>query len=158
MKAQEITFEKINKIWQTELWPNRVSPIETHSAMTWPHDGNELEYDMKIFEYKPTFFGVYSKSDLVGVNSGHKTKDNLYRSRGIWVSPNFRKTGVSQILFDMTESQAKLEGCDTIWSIPRKSALPAYTKFGFQTVGDFFDEGMEFGPNIYVKKELYGIN
>ena len=41
-----------------------------------------------------------------------------------------------------------------IWSIPRKSALSAYTKFGFETIGNFFDEGMEFGPNIYVTKEL----
>ena len=41
-----------------------------------------------------------------------------------------------------------------IWSIPRKSALPAYAKFGFETVGDYFDEGMEFGPNIYVIKRI----
>jgi len=42
-----------------------------------------------------------------------------------------------------------------IWSIPRQSALLAYTKFGFNTVGDYFDEGMEFGPNIYVTKDLH---
>ena len=59
MKAQEITFEEICHIWQKELWPSRVSPIETHSAMTWPFDGNQLEYDMDIFEYKPSFFGIF---------------------------------------------------------------------------------------------------
>ena len=37
-----------------------------------------------------------------------------------------------------------------------KKVSTAYTKFGSQTVGDF-DEGMEFGPNIYVKKELHGL-
>ena len=157
MNVIRLSFEQISSIGQKHLWENRQSPIESHSAMTWPHDGNELEYDMKIFEYKPTFFGVYSKSDLVGVNSGHRTKDNLYRSRGIWVSPNFRKTGVSQILFDMTESQAKIEGCDTIWSIPRKSALPAYTKFGFQTVGNFFasiEVGSELNTNDYITDDF----
>ena len=64
------------------------------------------------------------------------------------------KKGISKILFLMTESQAIREECNLIWSIPRKSALGAYTRFGFETVGDFFDEGMEFGPNIYVKKDI----
>ena len=158
MNAKEISFENICHIWQTQLWPDRVSPIETHSAMTWPFDGNQLEYDMDIFEYKPSFFGIFENKNIIGVNSGHRTRDNLYRSRGIWVDPKFRKSGVSQLLFDMTQAKAKQEGCHMIWSIPRKSALPAYTKFGFETVGDFFDEGMEFGPNIYVVKELYESN
>ena len=61
MKAQEITFEEICHIWQKELWPSRISPIETHSAMTWPFDGNQLEYDMDIFEYKPSFFGIFER-------------------------------------------------------------------------------------------------
>ena len=158
MIAKQITFEQICQIWQSELWPNRVSPIETHSAMTWPFDGNQLEFDMDIFNYDASFFGVYSKQVLIGVNSGHRTRDDLYRSRGIWVDPKFRKTGVAQILFEFTESKAREEGCRLIWSIPRKSALPAYTKFGFETVGDYFDEGMEFGPNIYVRKDLNGFD
>ena len=158
MIAKQITFEQICQIWQSELWPNRVSPIETHSAMTWPFDGNQLEFDMDIFNYDASFFGVYSKQDLIGVNSGHRTRDDLYRSRGIWVDPKFRKTGVAQTLFELTESKAREEGCRLIWSIPRKSALPAYTKFGFETVGDYFDEGMEFGPNIYVRKDLNGFD
>lgn len=154
MIIQEISFDQICQIWQEQLWPNRISPIETHSAMTWPFEENNQEYDMSIFEYTPTFFGVFNDQKLIGVNSGHKTQDTVYRSRGIWVEPKYRKANVSQLLFKATESKAIDEGCDMIWSIPRKSALPAYVKFGFESVGDFFDEGMEFGPNIYVKKEL----
>jgi len=156
MDARSISFEQISSIWQEELWPNRKSPIETHSAMTWPFDGNPIEIDMDIFNYKPAFFGVFNDQSLVGVNSGHRTKDNVYRSRGIWVDPKYRKKGIAQMLFLMTESQALREDCNLIWSIPRKSALKSYTSFGFETVGDFFDEGMEFGPNIYVKKEING--
>ena len=37
----------------------------------------------------------------------------------------------------MTLHQAQLEKCEMIWSIPRKTALPAYEKFGFSTVGDY---------------------
>ena len=154
METTNITFETICHVWQKHLWQNRVSPIETHSAMTWPFDGNPIEYDMDIFNYKPAFFAIFQRQEIVGVNSGHRTKDNIYRSRGIWVHPDHRKKGVSKMLFDATEKQARNEGCNMIWSIPRKSALPAYTKFGFETVGDYFDEGMEFGPNIYVTKEL----
>lgn len=154
METINISFETICHIWQKHLWQNRVSPIETHSAMTWPYDGNPLEFDMDIFKYDPSFFGVFHNGRIIGVNSGHRTKDNIYRSRGIWVDPESRKKGISQLLFDATEKQAIKEGCNMIWSIPRESALPAYTKFGFETIGNFFDEGMEFGPNIYVKKEL----
>ena len=154
MNLYNISFETICHVWQKHLWQNRVSPIETHSAMTWPFDGNPIEYDMDIFNYEPNFFAIFQRQEIVGVNSGHRTKDNIYRSRGIWVRPEYRKKGISKMLFDETEKQARNEGCNMIWSIPRKSALPAYTKFGFETVGDFFDEGMEFGPNIYVTKEL----
>lgn len=152
--TQLIPFDKILPIWKEKLWPNRLSPIETHSAMTWPYDGNPLTHDMDIFNYNPTFFGVYNDDKLIGVNSGHRTRKNSYRSRGIWVDPEYRSQGIAQKLFEMTEHQARQEGCDMIWSIPRKSALSAYTNFGFETVGKFFDEGMEFGPNIYVIKIL----
>jgi len=154
VKATKISFEQICNVWKTELWPERVSAIEPQSAMTWPFEGTPEQYDMNIFEYNPVFWGVYIDNKLVGVNSGHRTTDTQYRSRGIWVDPQYRKHGVAQMLFNMTEHQAKIEGCNMIWSIPRKSALPAYTKFGFETVGDYFDEGMEFGPNIYVSKGL----
>lgn len=153
MKADKISFEQIVRIWQNELWPDRQSPIETHSAMTWPYSWPEKEINMEIFNYDATFFGVFSKQKLIGVNSGHRSSEVEYRSRGIWVDPAFRKTGVSQLLFEMTEDQAMSEGCEMIWSIPRKTALKAYTKFGFQTVGDYF--GTETSDaNIYVIKRI----
>ena len=87
---------------------------------------------------------------IVGVNSGHKTTSNHYRSRGIWVDESYRRKGISQALFNATKDQAQKEGCTMLWSIPRKIALPAYTKFGFETVGDFLKtETSE--SNIYVK-------
>ena len=153
MNARKISFDQILPIWQNELWPDRQSAIETHSAMTWPYSWPEQEIDMEIFNYDATFFGVFSKQKLIGVNSGHKSSEVEYRSRGIWVDPAFRKTGVSQVLFDITAEQALNEGCEMIWSIPRKTALKAYTKFGFMTVGDFFNTETS-DANIYVLKRL----
>ena len=150
MKIERLNFEKIKSIWQTKLWPNRTSAIETHSAMTWPFEGNPDPINMDIFNYPATFWGAYLDNKLVGVNSGHKTTDKQYRSRGVWVDPEYRKGGVAQMLFLMTAHQAKVEGCEMLWSIPRKTALPAYTKFGFETVGDYIvTETSE--ANIYVK-------
>ena len=153
MKIIRITFDQIKNIWSEHLWPNRQSPIETHSAMTWPFEGNPNEYDMNVFDYPASFFGVISDYKIVGVNSGHKTADGQYRSRGIWVDPAHRRKGISQMLFDATLNQAIGESCRMIWSIPRKTALPAYTKFGFQTVGDYIKtETSE--ANIYVSLNL----
>ncbi len=150
MKLIRLSFDQILDIWQKKLWPNRTSAIETHSAMTWPYEGAPEEYDMNVFKYPATFWGLFIDEKLVGVNSGHKTSDTQYRSRGIWVDPDYRKQGIAQNLFNMTKHQAILEKCEMIWSIPRKTALPAYTKFGFETVGDYIvTETSE--ANIYVK-------
>jgi len=150
MRLERLDFNTIKTIWENNLWPNRSSAIETHSVMTWPYEGNPEQYDMDIFNYPATFWGAYLDNKLVGVNSGHKTTDKQYRSRGIWVNPEYRKRGVAQMLFLMTAHQAKVERCEMLWSIPRKTALPAYTKFGFETVGDFIvTETSE--ANIYVK-------
>jgi GNAT superfamily N-acetyltransferase len=148
-----IPFEVIEQVWCEKLWLGRTSAIESHSAMTWPYDANPHEYDMAIFNYPATFFAAYNGSKIIGVNSGHKTKDTLYRSRGLWVDPSYRKQGIAQLLFGSTETQAKLEGCSAVWSIPRKTALPAYQRFGFETAGGFF--GTETSDaNIYVIKNL----
>ena len=150
MRLERLDFNTIKTIWENNLWPNRTSAIETHSVMTWPYEGNPEQYDMDIFNYPATFWGAYLDNKLVGVNSGHKTTDEQYRSRGIWVDPEYRKRSVAQMLFLMTAHQAKVEGCEMLWSIPRKIALPAYTKFGFETVGDYIITETS-DANIYVK-------
>jgi GNAT superfamily N-acetyltransferase len=150
MKIERLTFKQINDIWSTHLWPARESAIESHSAMTWPFEGAPEEYDMNVFKYPATFWGLFIDEKLVGVNSGHKTSDTQYRSRGIWIEPEHRGKGYADKLFAMTQHQAILEGCEMIWSIPRKTALPAYTKFGFETVGDYIVTETS-DANIYVK-------
>lgn len=146
-----VDFETILPIWKNKLWPERIDPIRPMSSMTYLGG-----YDTTIYEkYNPTFFVVYNVvGDIIGVNSGHRTSDNLYRSRGLWVDPKYRLKGISGILFCELHGQSMKEGCTAIWSIPRKSALPAYEKYGFNRTSDFFDEGMEFGPNCYVYKDI----
>ncbi len=154
MNAFKITFDDILPIWEKQLWPDRQSAIEPMSAMTWPFEGSPEEYDMNIFSrYDATFFAVSRKNKIVGVNSGHRTSPMHYRSRGIWVDPKHRREGIAQTLFNLTELQAKQEGCEMIWSIPRKTALSSYTRFGFETVGGYIKTETS-DSNIYVKKIL----
>ena len=148
-----LSFKDTLNLWQQHLWPNRESSIESHSAMTWPYEGDPDEYNMNIFNFPASFFGVSIDNKIIGVNSGHRTTHEHYRSRGLWVNPEHRRKGISQILFSAIRDQALSEGCRMIWSIPRKTALPAYTKFGFQTVGDYIVTETS-DANIYVKYEL----
>lgn len=138
MLTKRITFEEILPIWETELWPGRESAIETHSVMTWPFSSNKLTHDMSIFNYDVHFWGTFIDGNLVGVNSGHLTTNTEYRSRGIWVNPEFRGNGIAQQLLEMTKHSAVMAGAEMIWTMPRKTALSTYERFGFKTVGDFF--------------------
>jgi len=146
---KKIEWETIHKIWRDHLWKGRVSAIK-------PTNGLKLfgGYDKKIEDNTPTFFGVFHGDKCVGVNSGHITGNTQYRSRGIYVFPEYRGKGFSQMLFQAVETQGRAEGKDVLWSMPRESALPAYERYGFHQVSEMFDKGMEFGPNCYVIKRI----
>ena len=146
-----VNFEDIIEVWSKKLWPNRASPIKPMSSMIY-----QGGYDLDIYKkYNPSFFAVLDKeNNVIGVNSGHRTSSLYYRTRGLWIDPTERLKGLTYKLFDELEKQAKLEDCKFIWSIPRMAALSAYKRNGFRQTSNFFDEGVEFGPNCYVIKDL----
>lgn len=133
--------------WQL-LWPERQIPLM--SSMLFPKG-----YDISIYKkYKPTYFGYSIDGNIIGVNSGHKTSDNDYRSRGLLVLPEFRNKGVAVKLLEATINQAKEEGCNIVWTIPRDTSLNAYYKAGFERVSDFFETETS-AKNCYA---IYKIN
>lgn len=149
MKVKKVLFEDILPYWQI-LWPNRKSKIQPMSSMRY-----KSGYDLNIYNlYTPTFFALFLENDIIGVNSGHKTSENYYRSRGLWIDPEYRGNNFSNFLLEAVNNQAVLEKSKYIWTIPRKSALKSYKKNGFIKTSDFFDRGVEFGPNCYALKEL----
>lgn len=150
-KTETVTFDDIQPIWEKQLWPNRQSPIKPMSSMLYKGG-----YSMDIYNlYTPTFFAVLNNAgSIIGVNSGHRTAEKIYRSRGIWVDPIYRNKKISGLLFCELFGQAMKENCEGVWSVPRKEALPAYEKVGFERTSEFFNEGMEFGPNCYVYATL----
>jgi GNAT superfamily N-acetyltransferase len=146
----KVDFDIILEVWKQQLWPNRKSEIRTMSSMQFLGGT-----DMSIYEkYVPSFWAVSDNDNIIGVNSGFATSDASYRSRGIWVNPTYRSKGIAQLLFDQIDIQASKESKEFCWSIPRKKALPAYEKAGYVKCSDWFDKGMDFGPNCYVEKIL----
>jgi len=148
--VKKTAFDVVLFYWKNKLWLNRKSEIKPMSGMQYLGG-----IDMSIYKkYIPTFFIATINEKIIGVNSGHKTSNSSYRSRGIWVDPKYRNKGVSQQLFSAIKNNAIKEDCNNIWSIPRKGALPAYEKFGFTRTSEFTDKNMEFGPNCYVLYKL----
>lgn len=147
MQLLEVTFLDILPVWKNELWQGRISDIKPLSSMTL-----NREYNMEIYhKYCPYFCMVLDGDIVAGVNSCHQTGEDEFRSRGIYVYPRYRKQGVTKLLFDFVKKKAKESNCSTIWSLPRLDALPAYEKAGFVVCSEVINEGVEFGPNVYVK-------
>jgi GNAT superfamily N-acetyltransferase len=129
----ELAWKKIHYVWKSYLWPDRSSPIEPVSAMCYL-DG----YDMINMSSTPTFFGYVIDDFIVGVNSGHACPNqNNYRSRGLWVDPDYRGRGIGQQLLTATIEQGRKEGYDQIWSYPRQISWPTYSAVGFELTSDW---------------------
>lgn len=140
-------FETIYPIWGKELWSYRTSPIESTSAMTYL--GN---YDVRNMTYIPSFFVYEYEGTIQGVNSGHKCNDGSYRSRGLYVYPEYRKKGIGKKLLEASIDQAKKEECTFIWSYPRQSSWKVYESAGFILSSKW--ETSETGVNAYCMRKI----
>lgn len=132
-KIEQIDFEQILPVWKDHLWPNRQSPIETHSAMKWP---NIHKHSMEVFNRTPFFFAAVDNEQIVGVNSCHWVEGTWWRSRGLWVDPNYRGQTFGLHLLREASRTAKAHGASMIWSLPRVSSLATYARAGYIQVSD----------------------
>lgn len=150
MILKEITFEDIFPIWRDFLWANRISDIKPMSSMTF-----DRNYDLSIYDnYQPYFCGVFDGDILIGVNSCHQTSASDFRSRGIYIFPEYRKQNISKLLFNFVKQKAVEANTKILWSLPRLTALNSYKAFGFEVCSEVINENVEFGPNVYVKYNL----
>ena len=149
MIVENISWEEMFSIWSNKLWPNRKSAIEPVSSMCYMGG-----YEMFNKQQVPVFLAVRKDNKIVGVNSVVGCTDNSSRSRGLWVDENYRGQGISTLLLNSTIQHAKNSKSNFIWTVPRMSAFPAYTKAGFIRTSDWFEQGMEFGPNCYAQLNL----
>tara|TARA_Y100001935_G_scaffold253673_1_gene260438 strand:+ start:2951 stop:3430 length:480 start_codon:yes stop_codon:yes gene_type:complete len=151
-ELQEIDFDFVKPIWHEFLWPNRKTPILPTSPIEFMGD-----YDKSLLKSQPHFYGVFLGGEWVGINSGFKTNFDGFRSRGLFVKKEYRRKGISQMLFRACERDAIKSKSKFLWSMPRKTAFPSYLKFGFMQTSDWIDEKYEFGPNCFVRKQIVDI-
>jgi len=123
-KIKEISFKEIKEIWDNKLWPG-LDSFKVHVDSNYPPATDE-----------PDFFGLYDNNKLIGVNSGYAT-GMYYRSRGLWVDPNYRGMGLSKLLLEEVINQAKLHFCKEVWSLPSKKFIYAFTAAGFTYDKDY---------------------
>lgn len=145
-----IDFATILQVWQKNLWPNRVSAIESNSAMIYLGG-----IEGKNMLTTPTFFGYFHENDLAGVNSGHLCADNSYRSRGLYVFPEYRGMGIGSKLLTATIQQAETEEATLVWSLPRRTSWNTYRRAGFTQTSDWFKTETS-DENAYCTFDLMG--
>ena len=152
-KAVEISFEEVMEGWK-QLWPDREKYPQVSSwflmdevfEMKGLFPKDVIGHDINIAStLDKDYYGVYYNERLIGVNSGHLTTSNSWRSRGLWVHPEFRNLGISKILLNAVIDTAYTE---YVWSVPKESALKAYESVGFVRKSEFFDT--ENGNNCIV--------
>jgi GNAT superfamily N-acetyltransferase len=136
------TFEEVLPVWRDQLWPARKSAIKPVSPI-----GFDMRYSAEIAQAEPSFWAFALNGKVVGTLSGYRTSADQFRCRGLFVAPELRGRGLSRELLNAAVKQARSEGCRELWSLPRRSAWPAYEAFGFSRSSDWFEEGVEFGPN-----------
>jgi GNAT superfamily N-acetyltransferase len=147
---QRISFAEVYPIWRDHLWPGRKSEIKPVSPV-----GPDLKYAGEIARSAPHFWGLVGPNGLlVGIISGYRTSPETFRSRGLYIEEHYRCRGLSRRLLSAVCAEAKTHGCKQVWSFPRHSAWPAYSAFGFWRASDWFERGMEFGPNCLAYYDL----
>ena len=144
---QQITWQEIQEVWSTYLWPDRSSPIQTHSAMCFLGDHNMYNKTTRV-----TFLGYYIDGKLCGVNSGHGCAEvpvygNNYRSRGLFVHEKYRGRGIGTALLLATIEQARTENYKSVWSYPKNTSWDTYNRAGFTLASAWHDS--ETGTNAY---------
>lgn len=122
-----IDESEIFPIWKEMLWPDRKSPVESHSAMIYCSE----QYDGGNFLLPVGYFGYRLNNIIVGVNSCHLCTDGSARSRGLWVHPDYRKNGIGSNLLRVAIDMAREHSARFIWSFPRKSSWNTYESVGF---------------------------
>ena len=138
-------FKEVSFIWKNYLWPKRIEPIEKTSALLFK-EGIDMNYKAaEVFFVKAEMDGR-----IVGVCSGQRTGVHEFRSRGLWVSEDFRKKGLGSKLFFEVEKEAQNRGCVNLWTLARYSSEKFYCSMEMKNFGKTYK--FEYGPHFWMSK------
>ena len=139
---KEVSSEDVRPLRHTILRPN-----QDFSITDYPNDNDTSTFHL----------GLFAEDVLVGIASFYERNLELEASSGIWrlrgmaIDPDFQKMNLGSKLLEYAEN--KLKGQDFIWCNARVSAIPFYTKMGFEKISEVF-EIEDIGPHFNLKKSL----
>jgi GNAT superfamily N-acetyltransferase len=144
---KQINYDDIFLVWSNFLWPNRTN-IKHMSSMLFMSG-----YDIDIYtNYQPVFLGLFDNNTLVAVNSCHQTSETDYRSRGLWVDPQYRGKGLGKKILCEVDFYAAKAGCIRVWSLPRYESRHVYESAGYVIAGTWHQTDTSI--NAYAVKDL----
>jgi GNAT superfamily N-acetyltransferase len=150
-EIQKLSYPQVEAFWAAHLWPGKPESLRPMSSMLFGGG-----FDIRIRNnYEPVFFGAFSESELVGVNSGHFTAPGEFRSRGLCVLPAHRGKGLGLLLLTRTLEYARGQGARFAWSYPKEKAWKVYERAGYRKTERALREGDE---NRYAYMELSPIS
>jgi GNAT superfamily N-acetyltransferase len=151
---KKISFKQILEVWKKHMPNMSLEPTSAMNCMKVLEWDIETElyvqidtYDLQNMDFTPTFWGAFDDDKLVGVNSGHMTVDRMYRSRGLFVFPEYRKKRLGQKLLLKTISQGYHEKAIGVWSYPSLDAWMTYHHAGYYLRGRTFSFDWELDDN-----------
>lgn len=137
---KNLTWEQVKPIWDTKLWPGRDSePVTSMKYLG--------GYDMSLKLATPYFIGMMDGEHIVAVNSFVSTGTLEWRSRGLWVDPDFRGQGYAKKLLEHILTFVKHQDATMVWTMPRREALPVYQSVGFLQTSGWIQQ--DWGENCY---------
>lgn len=96
-------------------------------------------------DLKTTFhLGLYVNNQIIGICSFFKNNHNMllqepqYQLRGMAILKAYQGHGFGHKILDYGENLLREKKVKTVWCNARKSALPFYTKQGYQILGEPF--------------------
>lgn len=152
---KQISFNEIKLHWKY-LWPD----IDINKDI--PHIYlPDCKYVSKLYrsvdvssleKILPNIcIGYFVGEKIVGVLNGYQTSRPYFRTRGLWVYPEYRKMGVATTLMENIEDYALKVSSKILWTVPRKESIGFYQKYGFKRTTEFELYG---GNNCYAIKYI----
>lgn len=145
--VSETDFKTVFRFWRNCLWPHRREPIEPTSALLFKK-GIDMDYQSAEVFFKK----IELKGLIVGVCSGQRTSFKEFRSRGLWVSPRFRRKKIGTKLFQSIEKEAQKRDGSRLWTLARYSSKHFYLSMEMKESGRTSE--FEYGPHFWMFKRI----
>lgn len=136
-----LTFEEIDEVWfEQDMWfdiNTQLRRMESNPYSSRTYIGGRAEH-----AGNPVFYGYVEDEVLMGVNSYSHVNEIECRSRGLYVYPDFRSSGIGEKLLRHAIEANRDMSYKFIWSMPRLAACGVYERAGYTLTSEPFDMGV----------------